>query len=835
MFKRRSLLIGMSVVVTFGVVGLASAMSSRLTAMHAADSSTATRPRPPPAALGARLPTVAPPVTSWRALSRRTLLRASGKQAEAAGACPRLRVDPAYAGRVGRALAAGQDIWGAALLASSAGPTYADVAAYLKPLFLAGHPPGNRAKRLTDSGVYYLAFGEPRGVGGIGEVALHVADGSEIASERVDGAHLTVYVGGNGRERYGSCLPRLATPQLDRGYLPILETVYVDAAGVRYRQESFAVRSPQTGSLVSFVRLTAEAPAAHAAGHKLRFTPSVAGLTVEGSSLVRAGKAYLFFSPGGSFDGSSLTYSAGGSATRTVYVAWPIRPIRSGRLLLGRATYEAARRSLIAYWTARLAKGTTFLVPERRVLDAERNLLIQNLTMTWRYSLGNAYQEFEFPESLDAADVLGEYGFVDVERAIVQTSLALPLALYPDWQMGAELVSSARYYRLSHDSTYLAQVTPTFQRYVNILGRQLDASPNRLLSRERYASDLPDLAYSLNGQAVVLQGLRAIADAWSETGHAAVAAATRRLAVRLTAGLRAAISKSARRLPDHSLFVPVKLLDDSLPYTQLTATIPGSYWNLVIPYALASGLFEPRGAQALGIWRYMQNHGSRLLGLVRADAASLYTQPTFPTSGSDQVYGLDVARFLADNDEADQLVLSLYGQLAAGMTHDTFVSGESATIAPVPGEFYRSMYLPPNSVSNATFLETLRLTLIHETQTPAGRPDGLQLAYATPRGWLAPGKRIVVQDAPTSFGPISFSLTPTWGSVHASVAVPVATRPRTLQLRLRLPRDTQIASVLLDGRPYSRVDNQTSTIDLSGETGTLNLTVRTKLSSSARR
>ena len=223
----------------------------------------------------------------------------------------------------------------------------------------------------------------------------------------------------------------------------------------------------------------------------------------------------------------------------------------------------------------------------------------------------------------------------------------------------------------------------------------------------------------------------------------------------------------------------------------------------------------------------MLNHGSRFLGLVRAGAYSLYASPAFPTSGSDQVYGMDVARLLADRDEADQLVLSLYGQLAAGMTRGTFVSGEAATIAPVAGEYYRSMYLPPNSVSNATFLETLRLMLIHETESRAGRPDGLQLAYATPRGWLRPGQKIVVRLAPTSFGPISFSLTAKPGVVDAMVDMPTAMAPAAIHLRLRLPHPNQIVGVVLNGSPYSRVDDRTGTIDLTGLTGELTLTIHT--------
>ena len=89
-------------------------------------------------------------------------------------------------------------------------------------------------------------------------VQLHVADGSQIVSRRVDGSKLTVFVGAHGKERYGSCLSRLETPRLLQGYLPVLETAYTDAHGNRYRQESFAARVPQTKALVSFVRLSVE-------------------------------------------------------------------------------------------------------------------------------------------------------------------------------------------------------------------------------------------------------------------------------------------------------------------------------------------------------------------------------------------------------------------------------------------------------------------------------------------------------------------------------------------------------------------------------------------------
>src|SRR5581483_7409553 len=242
-----------------------------------------------------------------------------------------------------------------------------------------------------------------------------------------------------------------------------------------------------------------------------------------------------------------------------------------------------------------------------------------------------------------------------------------------------------------------------------------------------------------------------------------------------------------------------------------------------IPYALASGLFTPGGSEAAGLSRYLLEHGSRLLGLVRNAAYSLSPDARAAVPGTDDVYLLDAARFLADNDEADQVVLSLYGQLAAGMTAGTFIAGESATIAPPPKQAYRSMYLPPNSASNAAFLETLRLTLLHERLDRDGRPYGLDLAFATPRAWLRPGASIRVNAAASSFGPISYTIRTRQHSVRAVLVIPSGTRPRRLRLRLRLPNQRPLRAITVDGKPSRHFDARTETVDLSGKSGTVTL------------
>jgi hypothetical protein len=136
------------------------------------------------------------------------------------------------------------------------------------------------------------------------------------------------------------------------------------------------------------------------------------------------------------------------------------------------------------------------------------------------------------------------------------------------------------------------------------------------------------------------------------------------------------------------------------------------------------------------------------------------------------------------------------------------------------------MYLPPNGAANASFLETVRLMLVHETRRADGRPGGLDLAFATPRAWLRVGSRIAVSRVPTSFGPVTFSLRAEEAAVRADVVVPARSRPPGLRLRVRLPDGHRITSVSLGGRAFTRWSAGTETIDLSGLRGRLELVVR---------
>lgn len=740
--------------------------------------------------------------------------------------CPEAQPNRSHVRRVETALRARHDAWGRELLAAPEGPTLEAAERYLHPLLLARAAGG---RLLTTSGVHYVPFSLPESARGATAVALHVADGSEILSRRADGRSLAVGVGVGGRERYGSCLRRLRGPWLVDGHLPVLRTRYVDREGVRYEQESFAGHLAETSSLVSFLRITADATRSRKRGVEIRLTPSVPGLVLDGTTLRRAGRTYAVLEPGATVVEGSAIFPVPPGTVRTVYAAWLHQPGPLADLVLDETRFVEAREHVRRFWERRLASGAGISLPEQRVQDAVRVLLIQNLGLGWRYSVGNRYEQLSTPEAMDVARVLASYGYLRETRSILRTSLRKRPSVPPtsltrstNWRMGARLVAFAHYYRLSGDAAEIRRATPTLRAYVRRLGRQIDASRHGLLHRERFSSDVSDRVYGLHSQTVVWQGLRAMAETWARVGNDRLARECSRLQRRLEAGLRRAVRRSQRRLPDGALFVPVRLLDDERPYRALTATRAGSYWNLVAPYALASGFFSPDGDQAQGILAYLDRHGSRLLGLVRSGAYPLYRPAERPGSGANPVYGLNLARFLADLDRADELVLSLYGYLAAAMTPRTFVTGESVSVAPLDGP-YRTAYLPPNGAANAAFLEIVRLLLVRERLDRAGRPSGLELAHGTPRSWLEPGNAIEVRRMRTAFGRVSFRIEA--GSSAATVALHVPERApiTSLRLRLRLPGGRRVAAALLDGVPYGRVLPDRETVELPPTPGDVRL------------
>jgi len=686
------------------------------------------------------------------------VLAASTVRVHAAPACTPT-VSRSYAQGIGKVVRNGTDVWGAQLARN---PTYAATAKKLPPILFGlqrAHQP------LTASHVYYLAFSYPTGEDAPETFALHVADGSQIITRFTVGPSLTIYVGRTGRERYGSCLSRATLATLDSGYLPIMETSYTDADGVQYKEESFAGRIGGAKSIVSFVKLDVDALQAKS-GATVRLATDDPTRLVDDQDVVKV--------PVGT--------------TRTIYAAWVhdvplLQPIRANAY-----TYDRARTAVVDYWNARLAQGMQLQVPDDTVMNAEKAILVQQLTQGWRYSVGNDYEELSYAEAMDTAQVMAEYGY----RVGAQGILRFGLERLPDrfsaLRAGERLLGEAMYYALYRDRAFVDADAPAMAQTLDTLaGRQL---PTGLLQPEPLSTDLFGAVNGVPAQVVAWEGLLAAGRVWALTGHHDLAAKAGAIVQKLEPALRAAVRKHEVRLGDGSLFVPDTLDGKTKPYKLITSTRSGSYWNLVMPYVFASGFFPPGRADTNGILKYLELHGARLLGVPRADAHVVFGKVN--GQGLGQVYGLEAARFLADNAQSDVLALSLYGQLGVAMTQGTFVSGEAISVLPIGTSYYRSMYMPPNLGANSSYLETLRLLLVHERRGPRGLADGLDLAFATPPTWLADGDTIAVQNAPTTFGSLSYTVARAGKTITADVKI---ARPTKIRLRFRLPSGAHVLRV----------------------------------------
>jgi hypothetical protein len=165
-------------------------------------------------------------------------------------------------------------------------------------------------------------------------------------------------------------------------------------------------------------------------------------------------------------------------------------------------------------------------------------------------------------------------------------------------------------------------------------------------------------------------------------------------------------------------------------------------------------------------------------------------------------------------------LVSFYATLAQGLTRDTFIGAEGTSIQPLDC-FGRQMYLPPNTSAGGFFLSQLRYLLIQDWED---QPRTLRLLFATPRTWLADGKMIQVENAPTAYGPLSMTVRShiNRGVVSSELDLPDRAPKQTL-LRLRLPAGHKLLTASAAGRDL-KINGDT--IDLSGLSGHLYLDVK---------
>jgi hypothetical protein len=340
-----------------------------------------------------------------------------------------------------------------------------------------------------------------------------------------------------------------------------------------------------------------------------------------------------------------------------------------------------------------------------------------------------------------------------------------------------------------------------------------------MLPREKYAGDIDTMVLSLNSNANCWRALRdwsvVLQDGLGEADRARELAAT---AADYRKTILALIDKSwnASTTPP---FLPMALGGEEKPYDFIPAVRMGGYWNIMMQYVLASGVFTPESETATRVIQYLQQHGGHVMGMLSSHAET--DNYWLANRKVNDLYGMRYALLMLRRDEPDRALVSFYGKLAQGFTRDTFIGGEGTDLVPLD-EFGRLMYLPPNSAANANFLQQFRYILVQDYDLDDdGRAETLRLAFATPRAWLRDGARVRVNNAPTEFGP---------GVVHDRIRGRGRARRcehhaagaqlcGKVLLRLRLPDGATVASAKAGDKTLNVEKGEM--IDLTGLKGTV--------------
>jgi hypothetical protein len=706
------------------------------------------------------------------------------------------------------ALAAKQDVWGLAAIRQPNGPSSEFFEKLLPPL------------RYVNAAFHHypIVLSAP----GSAHKARLVSNGSAI-NARADlktwkdfGVPVNFRVGEDGA-MFGEDLSRLRGPTYERGYLPIVKLQY-EHGGASYEQEDFAPVEPQSaehGVVFTKFTMAGKQPGTVCAQVEAKAPVSASQGAVRDAN----GQALVWFSGNWKWDAAGQTLTTALAAHHSATLAIATFPVGTdARRLTSSINYAKHRAKCGKTWQTLLDSGAKVEVSEPRVNDAWRALVAGCFTLlksnSMNYSAGNVYERLYQAECGDSARALALFGHTRAAAKMIPPLLDYTRDGLKFHNAGFKLQTLSHYYWLTRDAAFLNSIREKWTSEVKriVEGREQESG---LFPRERYCGDIGTLVYSLHSNGACWRGLRDFAAVLADLQLQPRGVPEPERLVQIAAEFRRAILAATERSERNDVqppFIPVALSGEEKPYETLTASMMGSYWTLIAPYMLGSGMFGPGSARERAIIDYLQERGGICLGQIRFHQHSgLFANE----DALDDLYGLRYTIKLLQIDEVNRALVSFYGKLAQGLTRDTFIGAEGTGLRPLD-RFGRPMYLPPNSTSDAFFLWTLRYLLVQDWDLDDdGRPETLRLAFATPKRWLEDGKTIKIERAPTAFGPVSFVIQSALrrGEVVAKVDLPARNPPQRTLLRIRVPDGWRITSAKAAAKSLP-VDER-GTVDIS--------------------
>jgi hypothetical protein len=540
-----------------------------------------------------------------------------------------------------------------------------------------------------------------------------------------------------------------------------------------------------------------------------------------------------------------LTLAPNESQTLRFFAPSVEQPLKSVELFRN-FPWQQSLDDFRSWWERKLTSGMQIELPEPELNDIYKNLLAQALIITLDDSLvrygAYFYESYFGIEEGWPAVALAQYGFPEPAKRILSLMLSPELMdkknYHHQYRNGLEPWYAVTIYRLTGDRSWLERIAPDLRAAadwtLHATAETKDEKYPGILPRHAYGGDIDTPAYSFYANATCWRGLNDTARAFRILGRPEEA----RKYEQGAAAYRERLLQLADRLVDHSSkpsFLPMSFeigashsyREREPAYDFLGINVPasntwvylGNYWNLFAPMMLELKLFQPDDPRSRWIPDYMERRGGILAGLVRF------------TLGLDQIYGKGYYESLLEQNKHAEFVTSLYAIFAHGASQNLHSFPEVAGVFPLRvnnaamwREHQRNLWNwnfewgwgfegwqncegEPLSAGPGMALQMLRMALVRETIETTTQ-NTLHLLDGAPADWFAPGKRIIVRNAPTFFGKISFETEASRSGVRLRMTQAAGFRAR--QVILRLPRTPR--SVAINGKDWSNFKGEEVTL-----------------------
>lgn len=491
--------------------------------------------------------------------------------------------------------------------------------------------------------------------------------------------------------------------------------------------------------------------------------------------------------------------------TREFYVSLPSPVVDQKDIAAFEALdYEKARTETLNFWSAYLAQGAKFRVPEQAVND----LFNANLWHALRLPRRHSDKEMDLPYSNFAYDQTGTpwpinqavyvdymiYGLRGYNQVATEEMAAIfrnnqefsgRVDGFAHWHAYTPgmLYSVAQNYLLSGDRESFEQLLPETLKALDWSIAQIRGASSVSGATEGLVAgplnDITGVGYWTFNQAYLYAGVEMMGKALTKYGSPRALECSK-----VAAGYRTAMERAIRVSTVRSPLV--QLRDHTwVSFVPSDADHAGRNYEQWYPSDVDTGVAHLLRLKALPA------QGELADAILNDHEDNLFLHQW--GLANEPVYSQQAAAYLL-RDDPKATIRTFYSLMAGGFSQGVY--------EPVEHRWRWGQYFGPPSTDGAWF-EIYRNMLVRQWDN-----DTLILGQATPRAWLQEGKTITVSGAPTLFGNISFELRShvASGHIEASLRLDAPDPGKTILVRFRHPQNLPIRSVTVNGQPWSDFD-----------------------------